>query len=313
MKSRRPSFRSWLSSHGVAALLRTDTNHSALLFNPAHQVPLLGAPRVRIDAQDRTDARLLLLAILPLIRAADGRDGRWRRVAGGGGGALRRCSGVAAAAGSPCLLQHGRVHAGTVVGGDGGPEGCAVGAVDGVEAAHVDGGRRRGGGAVEAQGRGGRGGGGGGRGGGGEGGGREQRCAELRLGGVVLQGRVARGAEGEGHVGGLGQDGGQARGVGGGVVVVVVGGVAHDGGELDGGAVAAEGARGRDGARGGLVDGRGDGGEHDGRVAGRRRRRRHGRGALAAVAAVAELVVVQAAGELCLLEVRGDVLVGHLL
>lgn len=61
------------------------------------------------------------------------------------------------------------------------------------------------------------------------------------------------------------------------------------------------------------MDGRGDGGEHDGRVSRGRGRRRHGGRALTPVAAMAELVVVQAASELSLLEVGGDVLVGHLL
>lgn len=62
----------------------------------------------------------------------------------------------------------------------------------------------------------------------------------LLLGGVVLQRRVAARAEGEGHVGGLGQNSRQARRVG---VVVSVG---HDGRQLDRAAVAKRGARGRD-------------------------------------------------------------------
>lgn len=61
------------------------------------------------------------------------------------------------------------------------------------------------------------------------------------------------------------------------------------------------------------MDGRRDGGEHDGRVSSGRRRGRHGGRALTPVAAMAELVVVQAASELGLLEMGGDVLVGHLL
>lgn len=135
------------------------------------------------------------------------------------------------------------------------------------------------------------------------------------LGGVILQGRVAGGTEGQRHVGGLGEDGGQA----GRVAVVEVAAVVvlvHDAGELDAAlaGVAAKGAGRRDAAAaGGLVDGRGDGGEHHGGVAGRGAAGGHGGGALATVAAVAELVVVQAACELGLLQVRGDVLVGHLL
>lgn len=61
------------------------------------------------------------------------------------------------------------------------------------------------------------------------------------------------------------------------------------------------------------MDGRRDGGEHYGRVSSGGRRGRHGGGALAPVAAMAELVVVQAASKLSLLEVGGDMLVGHLL
>lgn len=44
-----------------------------------------------------------------------------------------------------------------------------------------------------------------------------------------------------------------------------------------------------------------------------RGRRRNGRGALTAMASVRQLVVVQTAGQLGLLEVGGNVLVGHLL
>lgn len=61
------------------------------------------------------------------------------------------------------------------------------------------------------------------------------------------------------------------------------------------------------------MNGRRDGGEHDGRVTRRGGRGRHGGRALAPIAAMAELVVVQAASELGLLEVGGNVLVGHLL
>lgn len=61
------------------------------------------------------------------------------------------------------------------------------------------------------------------------------------------------------------------------------------------------------------MDGRRDGGEHDGRVTRGGGRGRHRGRALAPVAAMAELVVVQAASELRLLEVGSNVLVRHLL
>lgn len=147
---------------------------------------------------------------------------------------------------------------------------------------------------------------------GGEGGGGQQGCGMLGLL-VLLQGAVARGAHGHAaaavHVGGLGQDGRQP-----GRVVRADAG-AHDAGQLDarGRRVAGEGARGRHAAAGGLVDRARDGGGHYGGVAGRGRAGGHRGRPLAAVAAVAQLVVVQAARELRLLQVGGDVLVGHLL
>lgn len=333
--------------------LGADTNHHPLL-QPPDLLPLLGAPGVGIDAQDSRDARLVLLGRVqvPLVGAAHGRDGRARRVAHG---RRRRVAATVAAAAVvvlPRLLQHGRVRTLPVLGGDGGPKGRPVAAIDGLQAAHVDvrhgllwlvllvgvrrhvvgvllraHARRRRRGAVQAKGRHGvvavgrgRGGGGVGEGGGGQqGGGGTVLLLLLLLLDLLLRlvvvlllhgGVVPRGAEGEAHVGRLGQDGRQP----GGVVVGADAG-AHDAGELDagGGAVAAEGAGRGHAAAGGLVDGARDGRGHDGGVASRRRARGHGGRPLAAVAAVAELVVVQAAGELGLLEVGGDVLVRHLL
>lgn len=315
----------------VAACLSTNANHRALLLHPPHNVPLLGAPGVGINAQNRRDARLVLLVAamaiqhhVALIGAAKRRHGRRVPAAAdgrrGGRAAAAAAAAAVAAAVAPHLLEHRRVHAVAVVGGDGRPERGAVRVVHGVQAAHVDGlrrrGRRGGDGAVQAEG-GGRGGaaGAGGAGRRGEARGREKRRGVLGAGVVVLQGGgVARRAEGEGrHVGGLGEDGGQAR-----RVAVVGAAAAHDAGQLDAAlaadSVAGKRAGGGDAAAAGaLVDRRGDAREHHGRVAGRGAAGGHGGGALAAVAAVAELVVVQAAGELGLLQVRGDVLVGHLL
>lgn len=58
---------------------------------------------------------------------------------------------------------------------------------------------------------------------------------------------------------------------------------------------------------------RGYGGLHIWGVPASRRARGHRRGALAAVASMAELVVMKTACELCLLQVSSDVLVWHLL
>lgn len=125
---------------------------------------------------------------------------------------------------------------------------------------------------------------------------------------MVLQGRVAAARQGETHVGGLGQDGGEARRV----VRPYSGGV-HDARQLNGGRVTGEGAGRRHAAAGSLMNGTRDGGVHERRVAGRGGAGGHGGRALATVAAMAELVIVQAAGELCLLQVGGDMLVRHLL
>lgn len=62
-----------------------------------------------------------------------------------------------------------------------------------------------------------------------------------------------------------------------------------------------------------FVDGRGNRGLEDGRVSAAGGRGRDTRCALAAVAAMAQLVVMEATGQLCFLEVCCDVLVGHLL
>lgn len=309
----------FLSFSGEA--LGTDTNHDPLLFHPPHHLPLLGAPRVGIDPQDGRDPGLVLalLAVdVPLVGAADGRDGRVRRVAVAG----RRRHGAC----PPGLLQGDGVRPVAVVGRHRRPEAVAVRAVHGLQPAHVDGlgsaGRRRGRGeprAVQAErrhGRGGRGAGHGGRRGGpGVRGGREARGRQqwravlLR---VLLQRVVPGGAQGQRHAGGLGQDGGQPRGRAG------VDASVHDAGELHaaGGArvaVADDGPGGRHAAAGGLMDGARDRGLHEGGVSVGRRARRHGRRPLAAVAAVAQLVVVQAACQLRLLQMGGDVLVRHLL
>lgn len=61
------------------------------------------------------------------------------------------------------------------------------------------------------------------------------------------------------------------------------------------------------------MDGARDRGLHERGVSIGRRARRHGRCPLAPVAAVAQLVVVQAACQLRLLQMGGDVLVRHLL
>lgn len=141
-------------SNALVRILSTDTNHRPLLFNPPDDVPLLGAPRVGVNAEDRRDARLALLAVhhVALVGAADGRDGR--RVAAAADRGRRRCRAAAAAVAAPRLLEHRRVHVAAVVGGDGRPERGAVGAVHGVQAGHVDGllgrGGRGGGGAVQA-------------------------------------------------------------------------------------------------------------------------------------------------------------------
>lgn len=84
--------------------LSTDANHRSLLLNPPHHVPLLGAPGVGIDTEDRRDARLVLLSVqhVALVGAADGRDGR--RVAGAVD--RRRRRNRRAAAGAPRLLEH---------------------------------------------------------------------------------------------------------------------------------------------------------------------------------------------------------------
>lgn len=126
-------------------LLGSDADHYPLL-QPSDLLPLLGAPGVGINAQDRRDARLILLGVgiqIPLVGAADGRDGR--RVAGGGRAVAHHDGGSGGGGGGavvlPCLLEHHRVRALAVLSGDGGPEARPVAAVDGMQAAHVD--RRR--------------------------------------------------------------------------------------------------------------------------------------------------------------------------
>lgn len=222
--------------------LGTDTNHDPLLFHSPHHLPLLGAPGVGIDPQDGRDAGLVLalLAVdIPLVGAADGRDGGLRRVAVG-----RRRDATCL----PGLLQGDGVRPVAVVGRHRRPEAVAVRAVHGLQPAHVDGlrrpgrrrrrrRRRREPGAVQAQrghGRRRRGGSAGHRGrwrgtgvgGGREAGGRQEWRAVLLLLGVVLQRAVPGRAQGKGHAGGLGQDGGQPRGRAGAHAGV------HDAGEL---------------------------------------------------------------------------------
>lgn len=95
--------------------------------------------------------------------------------------------------------------------------------------------------------------------------------------------------------------------------------VAHDARKLNtvgwrhGAAVADDGTQGGHATARCLVDGARDRGGHDGRVAAGRAARGHGCCSLAAVAAVAELVVVETACELRLLQVSSNVLVRHLL
>lgn len=117
--------------------LGAHTNHNPLLLHPLHKLALLGTPRVRINPQNRRDSRLVLLAAvqIPLVGAAHRRDRRRRRVVPAVTGYHRRRSGVTS---SPCLLQHGGVHAVAVLGGNGRPEAVSVGVVDGVQTAHVD-------------------------------------------------------------------------------------------------------------------------------------------------------------------------------
>lgn len=90
----------------------------ALLFHPPHDISIASSPRVCVDAEDRRDAGLILsLALgipLAVAGARDGRDGRHRRLA-------------AADARLPGLLEHRGGDIGSVLVGDGGPEGVAVG------------------------------------------------------------------------------------------------------------------------------------------------------------------------------------------
>ena len=288
-----------------------------------------------------------------IIGAADGGDRRLRRDAHAGAtGAAAAGRGVAAAGGVPAprLLQDKRVRARAVIRSNRRPEGGPVSAVDGIETAHVDrvagakagrsGQARRGGRwegrAVEAErartgtvvvrpavvardaGR---------RAGLSAVPGRGHRGHGVGVGVVERSGIATGGRRGgsacrtgpvdrrqrKGHGSGLGEDGREARGGVGGS------GGRHDAGEFDadraGGAVGT-GRHGRgDGPAGAavLVDRRGNRGLEDGRVPAVGGTRRHGGGALAAVAAVAELVVVKTACKLRLLQVGGDVLVGHLL
>lgn len=123
--------------------------------------------------------------------------------------------------------------------------------------------------------------------------------------GISSRGRGGTGRQGHAHR--LGEDGGETR----------RGAVAHDAGQLHGSGrdrrEAVRAARGRNGARSRLSDRGGHRGLHDRGVVRGRTRRDRSRALLAAVAAVAKLVVVQAASQLGLLQVSGNVLVGHLL
>lgn len=124
----------------------------------------------------------------------------------------------------------------------------------------------------------------------GKGGRGQEGCRMLS---VLWHGAVAGAVGRQSHVCRLGQNGRQTRGAVGSQTV------AHDAGQLDSTAVSVEGKGRRDAAAGRLVDGARHGGMHEWRVAvGRRGARRHGGGPLPAVAAVAKLVVVQAACEL---------------
>ncbi len=173
------------------------------------------------------------------------------------------------------ILELGGGDVGAVLGRDGGPEGGAAGLVDGAEPLRVDGGRVDDAvGGVDAQAA--------------EGLGRALRRVRPRFGQqdllVRAGGRRVRRAEalGRGHVAVLARGAALRRRLGDGAVVV-----------LDAEVVVGRVRRGPHRA--------GRGGRADGAVA------------FAAVARVRELVVVETAGELRLLQVRGDVLVGHLL
>jgi hypothetical protein len=136
-------------------------------------------------------------------------------------------------------------------------------------------------------------------------------AARCGRGGSAGGAGAVHGRHGEAHGGGFGEDGGEAWGGAGGS------GCRHDAGQLDAArtyrAVSRIGrGNGPAGRTAMFVDRRGHRGMQDWRVA-VRRPRRHGSGALAPVAAVAELVVVKATCELRLLQVGGDMLVRHLL
>lgn len=234
-----------------------------------------------------------MVVVLLSGEAHDGRDAH-RALAGRD----RAAGGLAARVGAPRLLESSRGGTGAVLGGHGGPEGRAVTGVDGLETAQVDvagvvvlvltvAQRRVGG--VEAQGllllEDGR-----GRGGSssrlGTGRGQRREGDSPRL--LDRGEAAARGLDGRG----AGQDGGQVDVVGGGEALEAV---------LGGAGSAGDGAlRGRRGKGVDVVV--------PGQAAG------HGRAGEVALAAVAvDLVVVQAAGQVRLVEVGGNVLVGHLL
>lgn len=106
---------------GGKALNTNDSN--SLLFNPLHHFPLSGASGVCIDAQNRTDPRLVLPAIGVIIRTSARGDWRHLRSWVTHGGRIARAS-------APSLLQHHGVRVVTVLGCDGNPESNSVGDIN---------------------------------------------------------------------------------------------------------------------------------------------------------------------------------------
>lgn len=118
------------------ALGSTNGDRAPNLFHPPNHLPLLWAPRVRVNTENGTDASLVLANALDpvdvVLGAAHGGD---RGVGGDAEGVDAASIGGIA---TPRLLEDDWVGTSAVVSCDGSPEASAMRGVDSLETTHVD-------------------------------------------------------------------------------------------------------------------------------------------------------------------------------